>query len=147
MPENSRAPRADWTATYYHQATKDAIGFDRTMKGDRAVAQYFPPVRDMFDSLRTCPDEYLLWFHRCAWDHRMRSGRTLWEELCAKYQEGARQAADLQSSWQSLAGRIDPQRHKEIASRLTVQAGDAARWRDRILAYFQGFSGRRIPSA
>jgi alpha-glucuronidase len=147
MPENSRAPRADWTATYYHQASKDAIGFDRTMRGNRAVAQYFPPVRDVFDGVNVCPEEYLLWFHRCAWDHRMRSGRTLWEELCAKYQEGATQAADLQSTWHSLAGRVDPRRHEEVASRLAIQAADAARWRDHILAYFQGFSRRRIPRA
>jgi hypothetical protein len=44
MPWNDRAPRADWTATYYHQATSDGIGFDRTKRGDRAVEQYFPPV-------------------------------------------------------------------------------------------------------
>ena len=144
MPENARAPRADWTATYYHQASRDGVGFDRTMKGNKAVGQYFPPVRDLFDSLETCPEEYLLWFHRCRWDYRLRSGRTLWDALCAKYHEGARQAAEMQTIWQSLAPHIDPQRHREVADRLAVQAADAARWRDRILQYFQKFSGREI---
>jgi alpha-glucuronidase len=77
MPQNAKAPRADWTATYYHQASAEGIGFDRTMKGNQAVGQYFPPVRDMFDSLATCPEIFLLWFHRCAWDYKLKSGQTL----------------------------------------------------------------------
>jgi alpha-glucuronidase len=144
MPENAKAPRADWTAVYYHQASPDGIGFDRTMKGDRAVAQYFPPVRDMFDDRATCPETLLLWFHRCGWDDKLKSGQTLWDGLCEKYQRGARDAAALQSTWQSLAGVIDPQRHKEVADRLAIQVADAARWRDHILEYFQGFSKRPI---
>ncbi|HXW07507.1 MAG TPA: alpha-glucuronidase family glycosyl hydrolase [Vicinamibacterales bacterium] len=144
MPQNAKAPRADWTATYYHQASADGIGFDRTMKGNQAVAQYFPPVRDLFDSLATCPEKFLLWFHRCGWDYRVQSGRTLWDELCVRYHEGAREAAALQTTWRSLAGRVDPQRHKEVADRLAVQVEHAALWRDQILKYFQQFSGRPI---
>jgi alpha-glucuronidase len=144
MPQNARAPRADWTATYYHQASPAGIGFDRTMRGNQAVAQYFPPVCDMFDSLETCPEKFLLWFHRCRWDHTMKSGKTLWDELCVKYHQGAENAAALQRTWQALAGQIDPQRHKEVADRLVIQVTDAAKWRDEILKYFQGFSGRPI---
>jgi alpha-glucuronidase len=145
MPENAKDRRADWTAAYYHQAAPDGIGFDRTMNGTQAVAQYFPTVRDKFDNLATCPEELLLWFHRCAWDHKLKSGQTLWDALCQKYQEGARQAAALQTTWQSLADRIDPQRHKEVADRLAIQVADAAKWRDHILEYFQAFSKRAIP--
>jgi alpha-glucuronidase len=140
MPQNAKAPRADWTATYYHQAATDGIGFDRTMRGNKAVGQYFPPVRDLFDSLATCPEVFLLWFHRCPWDYKLQSGTTLWEGICAKYQEGARQAAAMQATWQSLAGQIDAQRHKEVADRLAIQVADAAQWSDQILKYFQGFS-------
>jgi alpha-glucuronidase len=146
MPQNSKAPRPDWTATYYHQASLEGIGFDRTMRGNQAVGQYFPPVRDMFDNAATCPEVFLLWFHRCRWDYRMRSGETLWNALCGKYHEGARQAAAMQATWQSLADRIDPQRHREVGERLAVQVADAARWRDEILAYFQQFSRQPIPS-
>ena len=81
MPENAKAQRADWTAVYYHQASADGIGFDRTMKGNQAVGQYFPPVRDLFDNLATCPEKFLLWFHRCGWDYKLKSGKTLWEGL------------------------------------------------------------------
>ncbi len=144
MPENDRAPRADWTAVYYHQASTEGIGFDRTMRGDKAVAQYFPPVRDMFDSLETCPEKYLLWFHRCPWDYRLKSGQTLWEGLCEHYHRGAAKAAEMQATWERLAGTIDPQRHREVAERLEIQVRDSAAWRDHILGYFQRFSQRPI---
>jgi alpha-glucuronidase len=145
MPGNARAPRSDWTAVYYHQAAADGIGFDRTKKGNKAVEQYFPPVCDRFDNLATCPEKFLLWFHRCTWDYRMKSGKTLWQELCEKYQQGAREAAALRVTWQSLAGRIDARRHQEVADRLAIQVADAAKWRDQILQYFQGFSKMPIP--
>lgn len=70
----------------------------------------------------------------------MKSGKTLWQELCEKYYEGAKQAAAFQATWQSLAGKIDSRRHKEVADRLAIQAEDSAKWRDQILKYFQGFS-------
>jgi alpha-glucuronidase len=146
MPQNAKDRRPDWTAAYYHQASPEGIGFDRTMKGNQAVAQYFPPVREMFDSLETCPEKFLLWFHRCAWDYKLKSGKTLWDGLCEKYAEGAKQAAAMQATWQSLAGQIDAQRHKEVADRLAIQVADAAKWRDQILEYFQGFSKRPIPA-
>jgi alpha-glucuronidase len=140
MPQNARAQRNDWTAVYYHQASTEAIGFDRTMKGDKAVGQYFPPVRDMFDSLTTCPEIYLLWFHRCSWDYKLKSGKTLWEGLKEKYRLGATQTTGFQTTWMSLSNQIDPQRHKEVADRLVIQVRDSAAWRDQILTYFQGFS-------
>jgi alpha-glucuronidase len=139
MPQNDRAPRRDWTAVYYHQAAADGIGFDRTMKGDKAVEQYFPPVRDMFDDVTTCPEIYLLWFHRLPWDYKMKSGETLWEELCGKYYHGARQAAELGKTWEGLSGKVDPKRHKAVATKLAIQATHAAQWRDQILGYFQRF--------
>ena len=145
MPWNDRAPRADWTATYYHQASTDAIGFDRTKRGDRAVEQYFTAVCDMFDDIARCPEKYLLWFHRCAWEYRMKSGRILWEELCAKYQEGAKRSAALPKTWQSLDHKIDSRRHREIAERLAIQVADSAKWRDQILEYFARFSKRPVP--
>jgi len=140
MPWNDRAPRPDWTATYYHQASPAGIGFDRSRRGDRAVEQYFPPVCELFDDIDRCPEKYLLWFHRRAWNYRMKSGRTLWDELCAKYHEGAQQAAALQTTWQSLAAKIDSRRHGEVAERLAIQVADSAKWRDQILKYFGRFA-------
>jgi len=145
QPWNDRAPRPDWTAVYYHKASAEGIGYDRTKQGDRAVEQYFPPICKMFDDLKRCPEMYLLWFHRCAWDYRMKSGNLLWDELCLKYGEGVKQAAELQRIWQSLAGKIDARRHQEVADRLAIQVADATKWREQILAYFGGFSKRPVP--
>jgi alpha-glucuronidase len=144
MPWNGRAPRADWTATYYHQASPEGIGFNRTKRGNRAVEQYFSPVCDTFDDLKRCPEKFLLWFHRCAWDYRMKSGNMLWDDLCAKYQAGAQEAVALQKTWQSLAGTIDARRHREVVERLAIQVADSAKWRDQILEYFAGFSKRPV---
>jgi alpha-glucuronidase len=145
MPWNATAPRIDWTAVYYHRASEQGIGFDRTKNGDRAVEQYFPPVCDLFDSLERCPEKFLLWFHRCAWDYRMKSGNILWDELCVKYQTGVAGAASLQKTWQMLAGRIDARRHREVADRLAIQVADSAKWRVQILQYFETFSKRPVP--
>ena len=75
----------------------------------------------------------------------MKSGKTLWEELCARYQQGAEQAAELQNAWQSLDGKVDSRRHREVAERLAIQVADAAKWRDQIVEYFGRFSKRPIP--
>jgi alpha-glucuronidase len=139
-PSNSGGPRKDWTAVYYHQASGSGIGFDRTKTGDQAVEQYYAPVCEMFNSLETCPEAYLLWFHRCAWDYKMKSGQTLWRELCRHYYRGAAEAAALRTTWGSLASKIDPQRHKEVDDRLAIQVQDATAWRDMILNYFASFS-------
>lgn len=144
VPWNAKEPREDWTAVYYHQADAKAIGFDRTRRGDRAVEQYFPPVCDVFDDLARCPEKLLLWFHRVAWDFKMQSGRTLWQELCDKYYRGHEGAVALQTAWASLAGKIDPDRHAAVSERLVIQVADSAKWRDAILKYFQTFSGMAI---
>ncbi len=147
MPQNAKAPRADWTATYYHQASPEGIGFDRSMKGNQAVGQYFPPVRDLFDNRQTCPEMFLLWFHRLPWDYKLKSGKTLWTGICEHYHEGVRQAEQMQKTWASLADRIDAQRHKEVADRIQIQVTDARAWRDQILQYFQQFSKQPIAKA
>ena len=145
-PWNATEPRDDWTAVYYHHADEQGVGFDRTRRGSRAVEQYFPPLRDQLDDLATCPEKLLLWFHHVPWTHRMRNGRTLWDELCFTYSEGVRRAEAMQTTWQSLAPQIDPQRHQAITHRLQTQVTDARQWRDACLRYFQQFSKQPIPS-
>jgi alpha-glucuronidase len=140
MPWNDKAPRADWTATYYHRADDKGVGFDRTDRGTNAVGQYFPPLRDIFNDIARCPEDLLLWFHRVPWEHKMRSGRTLWQELCGKYQQGHREAEQLQARWRSLVEQIDADRHRAVADRLVIQVAHAAQWRDECLRYFQRFS-------
>jgi alpha-glucuronidase len=142
MPENPDPRRADWSAIYYHRADASGIGFDRTRTGSGGVDQYRSPLREQWGDPATCPESLLLWFHRLPWDHRMRSGRTLWEELVERYTRGAEQARGLEARWKTLAGKIDGPRYDAVLAKLSRQSQDAVAWRDKCLAYFQKWSGR-----
>jgi alpha-glucuronidase len=140
------AGRPDWTAVYYHKAAADGIGFDRTATGSNALAQYAPEWQKLWGSLETCPENLLLWFHRVPWDHRMKSGRPLWDELCLRYQQGVDEVRALRRDWDSLKGRIDEERFTHVAQRLARQEKEAIHWRDACLQYFQQFSKRPLPA-
>nr|WP_280766372.1 glycosyl hydrolase family 8 [Parabacteroides sp. PFB2-10] len=145
QPWYSQAAREDWTCVYYHKASKEAIGFDRTTKGSNAVAQYFSPLREQFNNPATCPDEYLLWFHHLPWDFKMKDGKTLWDALCYKYDKGVQQAREFQKIWDKAGSLIDEHRFQHVQSRLKIQASDAVWWKDACLLYFQTFSNKPIP--
>jgi alpha-glucuronidase len=138
--------RPDWTSVYYHQADSDGVGFDRTKTGSNALAQYYPQVRKKFYDPASCPDEYLLWFHHLPWDYKMKSGRTLWEELCHKYYTGADSVGWMIDEWSSLSGKIDEERFEHVSTFLKIQAKEAKWWRNACLLYFQTFSKKPIPS-
>jgi alpha-glucuronidase len=138
--------RADWTSVYYHRADSVGLGFDRTATGSDAVSQYFPAVRDRFANRQTVPENLLLWFHRAEWDERMRSGRTLWEEMAFLYNEGVEQVRGMQRVWESMEGRIDEERYQDVKAYLAIQEKEARWWRDSVLLYFQTFSGMPIPA-
>jgi alpha-glucuronidase len=138
--------RPDWTSVYYHRADTLGLGFDRTSSGSNSVGQYAPPWREMFNSLETCPEKYLLWFHHVPWGHKMASGRTLWEELCHRYQRGVKYVEEMNRTWASLSGKIDPELFQHVSERLRQQTIDAGIWRDTCSSYFQQFSKMAIPS-
>ncbi|MBN2666634.1 MAG: alpha-glucuronidase, partial [Bacteroidales bacterium] len=137
--------RRDWTSVYYHNAGPDGIGFNRTSSGSNAVGQYYPEVRRMFEDPGTCPENLLLWFHHLPWDYRMRSGRSLWEELCLKYHDGVDQVRQMKEDWKKTEGKIDAGRFEEVSSLLEKQERDAKIWRDGCLLYFREFSGKPFP--
>ena len=137
MPENTDPRRADWSATYYHGADASGIGYDRTSRGSGAVDQYQSPLREQWANPATTPDTLLLWFHRLPWDYRMKSGRTLWEELVFAYRRGADEAKGLETRWMTLRGAIDDERYQAVLAKLKRQSEDAAAWRDKCLRYFQ----------
>lgn len=137
--------RADWTSVYYHKADSIGLGFDRTITGSNAVNQYFPEVADIFSSLKNCPDEYLLWFHHVPWDYQLKSGKTLWEELCFRYYTGAKSVNDMLYSWEKLKNDIDEERFENVRMLLKIQTKEAQWWRDACVLYFQTFSKRPLP--
>ncbi|WP_425604894.1 alpha-glucuronidase family glycosyl hydrolase [Stenotrophomonas sepilia] len=139
-------PRADWTSVYYHRADSQGIGFDRSASGSNAVGQYAPQVAEIYGDSARVPESLLLWFHHVPWDRRMRSGRTLWDELVGRYSRGLRQVRSMQDTWAALRDRIDPQRHRHVAAFLQIQHDEAQWWRDASVAYFQSLSGRPLPA-
>ncbi|MGL4519780.1 MAG: alpha-glucuronidase [Phocaeicola sp.] len=137
--------RADWMPSYYHNATKEAIGFNRNSSGSHATAQYPAHLAQQYDNLATCPEIYLLWFHHVSWKHTMKSGRTLWEEMCYKYDSGVQATRRFQQLWDAAQPYVDQERFLDTQRRLQVQARDAVWWKDACLLYFQTFSGMPIP--
>lgn len=138
--------RDDWTATYYHKVTKEAIGFDRTENGSNALAQYAPEWKAMWGNPETTPLEYLLWFHRVEWDKKLSTGNSLWDEIALRYQKGVEGARWMQSEWTKMNGKIDEERFSHISSFLAIQVKEAEWWRDACLLYFGQFSGIPLPA-
>lgn len=144
-PWNAFGMRPDWTATYYHQADENGIGFDRTKTGSNAVSQYHEPLASQLNNIETCPEELLLWFHHVSWDYKMKNGRTLWDELCYHYDTGVKQVREFQKTWDKAERYVDAQRFGNVQSRLRQQSINTLDWKDGCLLYFQQFSKRPIP--
>ncbi|MEZ4810098.1 MAG: alpha-glucuronidase family glycosyl hydrolase [Allomuricauda sp.] len=137
--------RPEWNPVYYHQADSKGIGFDRTKTGSDALSQYAPEVAKMFGDLETCPEEYLLWFHHLPWDYRLKNGRTLWEGLGMKYQEGVDEVQNMINTWQGMKPYVDDFRHNQVSMLLQIQLKEAKWWRDACMLYFQTFSKMDFP--
>ncbi len=137
--------RHDWTPPYYHKADTNGVGFDRTHAGSDAVSQYHELLGSQFNDLATCPDRYLLWFHHLPWDYVMRSGRTLWDELCYHYETGLQQVRDFQKIWDRTEPYVDKERFALVQSKLRSQCINAQVWKDACLLYFRRFSRKPIP--
>ena len=142
---NPPGVRKDWTPPYYHKADAEGLGFDRTKKGSDNVSQYPEPLCSTLNDINTCPEIFLTWFHHVPWDHKMKSGRTFWDELCHKYQEGVDQTRQFLAIWDTMQPYVDEQRFNEVQRKLRIQTRDAIWWRDACLLYFQEFSKRPIP--
>jgi alpha-glucuronidase len=137
--------RRDWTPPYYHKADTNGVGFDRTSSGTDAVSQYHEPLRSQFNDLKTCPDIYLLWFHHLSWNYKMRSGFSLWDEICYHYDTGLQQVRDFQKIWDRVEPYVDKERFTLVQNLLREQCRNAQIWKDACLLYFQQFSRKPIP--
>ena len=146
LPWDRTPPRPDWQPAYYHKADAAGIGFDRTSAGSDNVHQYHEPLASTFENLESCPENLLLWFHHVPWDYRMKSGRSLWDELCLHYDRGIGQVEEYQAVWESLKPYVAPALFDEVAAKLDIQKHDAEWWRDACVGYFQQLSGKPLPA-
>ena len=132
----------EWCPVYYHQANKDSIGFNRTHTGSNATAQYREPYCTLYDDINTCPERYLLWFHRVPWSYRLKSGRTVLEEMDYRYSRGVGEVEDFIKVWQDVKPFIDEQRWNEVQARLEHQLENAKEWKKICLDYFGSFTSK-----
>lgn len=137
--------RADWMPKYYHQAAVDGVGFDRSPSGSNGCAQYNEPLASIYGDVDRCPEELLLWFHHVSWGHMMHNGRTLWDELCHRYDYGLTMTGHFVAAWKRLKPYVDDDVWLDVYKRFLIQRDDARWWHDGCLLYFQTFSGRPIP--
>ena len=137
--------RPDWTPPYYHQADSAGIGFNRTRTGSNAVGQYHEPLASQYNDPATCPDGLLLWFHHLPWDYKMKSGRSLWDEICYHYDKGVQQVRQFQKTWDKAQPYVDEERFIAVQRKLRSQSSNAVLWKDACLLYFQQFSRLPIP--
>lgn len=138
--------RADWLPKYYHKADAEGVGFDRTRAGSGNVDQYHEPLASLYNSIETCPEELLLWFHHVPWTHRMSSGRTLWDEICHRYDRGVKKVREYQAVWEQAKPYVDAERWEAVRAKLEIQESDACWWRDACVQYFGEFSGMPVPA-
>ena len=132
----------EWCPVYYHKANNDSIGFDRTHTGSNATSQYPEPYCSLYDDINTCPERYLLWFHRVPWTYRMKSGRTILEEMQYHYDRGIKEVEDFIRIWNEAKPEIDEQRWQEVDARLQHQLENAKEWRQVCLDYFGSFTSK-----
>ena len=132
----------EWCPVYYHRADSSGIGFDRTHAGADATSQYREPYCSVYDDINTCPERYLLWFHHVPWDYRLKSGRTVLEEMTFRYNRGVSEVEDFLRVWQEVKPQIDEQRWQEVQDRLDHQLENAQLWRKTCLDYFGSFSSK-----
>ncbi|WP_089890800.1 alpha-glucuronidase family glycosyl hydrolase [Kriegella aquimaris] len=144
-PWVSELSRPEWNPVYYHKADEKGIGFNRTPSGSDATAQYAPELAKIFNDPKTCPEEYLLWFHHLPWDYKLKNGHTLWDGLALKYQQGVDQVKTMIVTWDDSKQYITPEQHNEVRMLLQIQLREAKWWRDACLLYFQTFSKQALP--
>ena len=145
-PWVSELSRPEWNPVYYHKADADGIGFDRTKTGSNALAQYTPEAAATFADPHNMDERYLLWFHHLPWDFKVKSGRTLWDEIVTDYGAGAKAAATMREQWATLKPYVDPERFEMVSENLKVQEKEAKWWRDACIAYFQSVSKLPLPA-
>ena len=134
----------EWCPVYYHKASNDSIGFDRTSTGTNATGQYRQETAQLYDHIETCPENLLLWFHRVPWDYRMHDGSTLWESLQYHYNRGVLAVESYYNLWHyKMRGVVDEQRWREVDERLAHQVDNARTWRNTCLDYFRQFAEQK----
>ncbi len=137
-PGIESAERNGWGQWF--RGEKDGIGMDRTAQGTGYAQLYPPALAARYESLATCPDDLLLFFHHVAYDYRLHSGETLVQSIYDTHYASAAAAGAYVGEWMTLHGRVDEDRYSQVLRLFTFQAGHAIVWRDAIDDWFERIS-------
>ncbi len=138
-PGIDSAERNGWGQWF--RGEKDGIGMDRTAGGTGYAGQYPPQLAAQYESLATCPDDLLLFFHHVPYTYKLRNGKTLIQDIYDTHYAAALAAADYVPQWAALHGKIDPERYAQVLGLFDFQAGHAIEWRDAINTWFLRTAG------
>ena len=125
----------------YNRADRNAVGVDRSSEGTRYSLLYNEPLRTQYNSVETCPDELLLFFHRVPYDHKLKNGKTVIQHIYDTHFEGYEKAKSFAKAWKTLEGKIDDRTYENGCERFNEQLRSAKEWRDIINTFFYRFSG------
>lgn len=121
----------------YHFADHKGIGVNRTVAdGTGYTSQYESEHAARYESLETCPDELLLFFHHVPYTHVLHSGKTVIQHIYDTHFEGVERVEYWIARWEELAGKVDKERFAHIRGRLQIQLDNGKEWRDIVNTYF-----------
>lgn len=123
----------------YHKANRDAVGIDRTHDGTGYLDQYPEAIRVKYENPETCPDLYLLFFHRLPYTFRMKDGRTLIQRIYDDHFEGLEETRALADAVTALP--FPEPDAAVIRLRMDRQLYNAREWCDIINTFFFRLSG------
>lgn len=119
---------AGFLTPYFMNLTNDGIGVDRTPRGNNYVRFLPQALADSLATIAKCPEDYLLFFHHCQWEYKMKSGMTLIQSLHHNHFRGIRQVKRFINNWKLLNGKVDNEIYSHVLGKLNTQLTDASRW-------------------
>lgn len=125
----------------YHRADHLGMGVDRSDKGTGYAQQYYEPNASMYNNMKTCPEELLLFFHHVPYTYTLKSGKTLIQHIYDTHFEGVEEVEAMIASWASLKDKVDEEIFAVVTERFGRQLSNAKEWRDQVNTYFYRKSG------
>ncbi len=125
----------------YHRADLFGLGVDRTDNGTGYVRQYHEPNASIYNDMRTCPEELLLFFHHVPYTYELSTGKTVIQHIYDTHFEGVEEVEAMIADWEKLQDLIPKQIYDNVRERFDMQFTNACEWRDQINSYFYRKSG------
>ncbi len=125
----------------YHYSNRYGLGINRTTTGSNYVSQYHPINKEIFNNIKTCPREILLFFHHLSYDHLLWSQKTIIQYIYDTHYQGVKNVYQYLKLWKTLENNIPNMIFKNVYQRIKKQYINAIEWRDQINTYFYRKSG------